>query len=79
VSEGAEGTDVAPLTISVVRGDPTSAEVAAVTAVVSAALEELADENARQSATVVSAWQRSQRSVRGPITPGYGAWRAFSG
>ncbi|CAN5286228.1 hypothetical protein BH11ACT2_BH11ACT2_08560 [soil metagenome] len=67
------------LSISIVRGDPTPAEVAAVTAVVSAALEEIADDNARQSSVGVSAWQRSQRTVRSPLHPGHGAWRSFSG
>jgi len=49
-----------------------------VTAVLTAALEELADDSARTEASGPSAWQRSQRNVRGTIQPGHGAWRGFS-
>ncbi len=65
--------------ISIVRGDPTPTEVAAVTAVVSGALEELANANAREALVITSAWQRGQRNIRGPITPGPGSWRSFNG
>ena len=57
---------------------PASAEeIAAVTAVLQGAVDELAESNS--VATPVSAWNRSQRSVRGTLTPGQGAWRGFSG
>jgi hypothetical protein len=68
-----------PVAFRVVRGNPTPEELAAVTAVLSAAVEELADDNARVSVTETSAWSRSQRSLRGPLVPGNGAWRGFSG
>ena len=64
--------------IRIVRGNPTPAEVAAVTAVLSGVLEELADERGRELGTGTSAWQRSQRSLRVPLAPGHGAWRGFS-
>ena len=64
--------------IRIVRGNPTPAEVAAVTAVLSGVLEELADERGRELGTGTSAWQRSQRALRVPLAPGHGAWRGFS-
>jgi len=63
----------------VLGGNPTPEELAAVTAVVTAALEETADENARADAAGPTAWQRSQRNIRATIHPGHGAWRGFSG
>ena len=62
----------------VVSGQPTPAELAAVTAVITSMTEEL--EDARDArGQIMSAWQRSQRSIRMPIAPGAGAWRSFSG
>jgi len=60
--------------IRVVSRNATALDIAAVTAVVTAALEEL---SAEQSATApeVSAWRRSQRGLRTAIHPGPGAWR----
>ena len=53
-------------------------EVAAVTAVVRGLLqEESAD--LRTPTPGQSAWQKSQRALRPPVTPGPGAWRSFSG
>ena len=57
----------------------TDDEVAAVTAVLQAALEELAAAEGANTVRTVSAWERSQRSVRTPITPGPGKWRSFEG
>ena len=54
-------------------------DVAAVSAVVQAALDELAAGLEVEGGVGQSAWQRSQRGVRGTITPGAGAWRSFSG
>ena len=62
----------------VVTGRPTSAELAAVTAVVTSMIEDLEDDQ-RAEVPIVSAWQRSQRSIRTPMNPGAGAWRSFSG
>jgi hypothetical protein len=64
--------------IRVIGGNPSAEEIAATTAVLTAVLEELAEENGRVSAAGPSAWQRSQRGLREPLTPGNGAWRSFS-
>lgn len=74
MSENTQGNDFA-----IVGGNPTSAEIAAVTGVLSAVLEELAQEHTRASAPVLSGWQKSQRGIRSPLHPGPGAWRNFSG
>ena len=71
-------TDAAAASFTIVAGDPTPAEVAAVTAVLGAALEEIASDRERDSATGTSAWQRSQRAIRAPIVRGHDAWRGFS-
>ena len=65
--------------ISVVGGNPTAAEVAAVTAVLAATLEEARGNAAAQDRPVISAWQRSQRPLRRVLHPGAGQWRGFSG
>ncbi len=62
--------------LRVVSRNATTAEIAAVTAVLTAALEELANGQSAEGPRV-SAWQRSQRDLRKPITPGPGAWRSF--
>lgn len=64
--------------ISVISGNPTAEELAAVTVVLEAMLDELDDSAARDDGPRVSAWQRSQRALRKPLHPGYGAWRSFS-
>jgi len=46
--------------------------------VLGAALEEIASDRERDSATGTSAWQRSQRAIRAPIVRGHDAWRGFS-
>jgi hypothetical protein len=63
---------------TIVAGSPTPAELAAISAVISGMLAELANDD-RAVPPRVSAWQRSQRSIRRPLTPGPGAWRSFSG
>ena len=73
-----EPTDAAAAPMRVLSGNPTAAEVAAVTAVVTAALEELADLNARIDSGP-TAWARSQRNVRGDLHAQHGAWRGFHG
>jgi len=65
--------------IRILGGNPSPMDVAATTAVLTAALEELAEENGRVTASGPSAWERSQRPFRTPITRGAGAWRGFSG
>jgi len=63
---------------SVVAGQPTPTELAAVTAVIASMIEEL-EGSQRAESPLVSAWQRSQRSIRKPLLPGAGSWRSFSG
>jgi hypothetical protein len=62
----------------VIAGRPTPAELAAMTAVLTSMIEELED-GQRAEGLTVSAWQRSQRSIRRPLVRGAGAWRSFSG
>jgi hypothetical protein len=64
--------------IIVVSGNPEGHEMAALTAVLSGVLEELAAERGRRELAGPSAWQRSQRSLRTPMHPGPGEWRSFS-
>jgi hypothetical protein len=59
--------------IRVTSGSPTPVEVAAVTAVVAAALEQLAEEDRRREDDVPTAWDRSRRGVRRPLNRG--DWR----
>jgi len=61
-----------PADIRILGGNPDAAEIAAVTAVLSAALDELAGEQRRRNSGGPSAWQRSQRAVRAPLVRG--AW-----
>jgi hypothetical protein len=70
--------DAATPEFEVVAGAPTPEELAAITAVITSMIEELED-GQRAEGPRVSAWQRSQRSIRVPLHPGAGAWRSFSG
>lgn len=74
VSGGAEAGGA----ITVVAGNPTATELAAVTAVLSAMADEVAGRRllVRPSS---NAWQRSRGTRRAPLYPGLGAWREFSG
>jgi hypothetical protein len=63
--------------IRVLGGQPSTAEVAAVTAVLTAALDQLAGESRRSRERGQSAWQVSQRAIRRPIP--HGAWRNVEG
>ena len=71
--------DAVPVGFTVVAGNPTRAELAAVTAVITAMIEEFEDDAARHTPTRQSAWQRSQTGLRTALTPGYGQWRGFAG
>lgn len=64
--------------LNVVNGNPTAAEVAAVTVVLEKILEELQD-SAAESTAAVSAWQRSQRPIRATLVRGQTSWRSFAG
>ncbi|MDP9028284.1 MAG: acyl-CoA carboxylase subunit epsilon [Actinomycetota bacterium] len=61
--------------IRIAGGTPSDEEIAAVTAVLSAALEELAGDHRRRQRLTPSAWERSQRSVRTPLSPG--TWMTY--
>jgi hypothetical protein len=61
--------------IRIVSGDPTTEEVAAVTAVLAVALEQLASQHRRRD-TGSTAWERSQRSMRGLVVRG--RWHDFT-
>lgn len=61
--------------IRILGGSATTEEVAAVTAVLTAALDELAGESRRRREAGLTAWQVSQRDIRKPLPRG--AWRNF--
>jgi hypothetical protein len=61
--------------IRVLAGNPSPEEIAAVTAVLTAALEQLSGESRRRGEAGLSAWQQSQRAIRHPL--GRGAWGNF--
>ena len=69
-----------PVMLTVVSGRPTDDELAAITAVLAAGEAAAA---AQQATLLVpqpeSAWTRSRRRPRGPLTVGPGHWRSFSG
>jgi hypothetical protein len=71
----ATASDTPEPDIRFLRGNPDGLEVAAITAVLTAALDELAGEHRRRLSAGPSAWQRSQRTVRRPLTPGN--WQHF--
>jgi len=78
VSDKTPVPDAPSTSFTIVAGNPTAAEVAAVTAVLGAALEELASDHERDAASGPTAWQRSQRAIRTPIVRGHDSWRGFS-
>jgi hypothetical protein len=61
--------------IRVTSGNPTAEELAALTAVLSAAIDAAAGVRRRAAQQGSTAWQRSQRDVRQPLTRG--AWTTF--
>lgn len=61
--------------IRFLSGNPSDEEVAAVTAVLTAALAQLASESRRDERAGQTAWQRSQRALRAPLVRG--AWQSF--
>lgn len=74
----ADGSVVAA-ELRVLSGNPTDAELAAVTAVLTATIEDERDSAGRASDPQRSAWQRAQRPIRLPLSRGVGTWRSFSG
>ncbi len=61
--------------IRILGGKATTEEIAAVTAVLTGALDDLAGASRRSNETGRSAWQVSQRAVRTPLP--HGTWRNF--
>ena len=61
--------------IRIMGGAPSDEEIAALTAVLTVALDELAGEHRRRQRSAPTGWERSQRDVRTPLTPG--TWQAF--
>jgi hypothetical protein len=61
--------------IRVTGGRPTDDEIAALTAVLSVALDALAGDHRRRQRLAPTAWERSQRAVRTPLVPG--TWKTF--
>jgi len=61
----------------IISKNATDEEIAAVSAVLQVALDELAAAQGPDDGPVVSAWNRSQRGLRSPLTPGPGAWCSF--
>ena len=64
--------------VRILRGAPTPEEVAAVTAVLTAAVVEEASRADAVSSDGPSAWARSQRTMRSSLQAGPGRWRNFS-
>jgi hypothetical protein len=64
-----------PSIIRITGGLPSDEEIAALTAVLTGALDELAGDDRRRQRLAPSAWERSQRAVRTPLTPG--TWQTF--
>ncbi len=62
----------------VVTGSPTEVELAAVHSVLVAVLAEQAARGAELIDPPVDRWKQSARAMRGPISPGVGAWRGGS-
>lgn len=75
---GAAAATAAP-SFSVISGNPTPAELAAVTAILSAAIEEAKTTGRRTEERGLNAWQLAQRPIRASLNRGVGTWRSFSG
>ena len=60
--------------LTIVRGDPTPEEIAALVTVLTAQLQ--SSGQARADAAPRYGWSSRSRMVRGPILRGPGAWRA---
>jgi hypothetical protein len=60
--------------LTIVRGDPTPEQIAAVVAVLTARLQPA--EQARAGETMRNGWSSRSRMMRSPLSRGPGAWRA---
>jgi hypothetical protein len=76
-----DGPEVdAPIEFRVISGNPTASELAAVTAVLTATIENLEDvQRQAEEEHGPTGWQRTQRPIRTPLVHGTGSWRTFSG
>lgn len=63
-----------PPEFTVLSGNPTATELAAVTAVLTAMVEQADGKRMPVAEPSRSAWALSQRALRRPIVPGGGAW-----
>ena len=74
-----ESTDALPPSIRILTPGLSAEEIAAVTAVIEAAVEEELEALHDDVHIGPSAWERSRRSLRTPLQTGPGAWRSFTG
>ncbi|NNC13044.1 hypothetical protein HII28_14305 [Planctomonas sp. JC2975] len=58
-------------------GGLSETEIAAATAVLTAALREQSARESPEADAASTAWQRDQRNLRAPLVRGDGAWRAW--
>lgn len=63
-----------PLFLQIVRGNPTDEQIAALSAVLAAAADAGADEQAKPATK--GAWAHPERAVRTAYQHGHGGWRA---
>ncbi|GAB3616085.1 hypothetical protein GCM10027416_06420 [Okibacterium endophyticum] len=79
VAEGIPlGSDGAQIAVRVVNGSPSAGDIAAVTAVLTAALVEQAGAQDAVPQAAESAWQRSRRRLRTPLEPGAGRFSSWA-
>jgi hypothetical protein len=77
VNDSTAGTAPEPI-IRVLTAGVSAGELAAVTAVIEAAVDEEIEQLRAEVQIGPSAWEQSQRALRAPLHPGPGAWRGFS-
>lgn len=71
--------EVEGMRFAILAGNPTTEDLAAVTAVLIAMVEEVHSTQAEETRVAANAWQRSQRPIRETIIPAADAWRGFTG
>ncbi len=71
--------DAAAASMRVVAGSPTDEELAAAHSVIMAVLAEQAARGAELLEPPVDRWRAGARAMRGPLSPGPGAWAATTG
>ena len=79
IPEPAAPDDLDRSQIEFVTRGVSDAEIAAVTAVLRGLLQEESDHQRRTPERARSAWDLGQRAIRGPLEPGSGRWRSFTG